>query len=134
MCVLQFFFDAIFASDAKQIIGGKGEKEIDVSFCYLFIVEDEGLHPESADILESIDEGIIHECERIQDVDLLMHALQLYYILFLVLVDNFRLFCRHANFLDCHLQTDLKIQGIDILPVNLHFFSDLFLRPGICPF
>ena len=66
MWVLDFFFDAIFVGDAKQVISGEGEKEIDVSFCYLFIVEDEGLHPESADILEIIDEGIIDDSERME--------------------------------------------------------------------
>lgn len=71
----------------------------------MFIVEDEGLDPETADALQHVQDGIVHKRKGIQQSNELMHAVQHEHLFLLVFVDDLTVLFSRRDSLDSHLQT-----------------------------
>jgi hypothetical protein len=61
--ILHFLFDAIFVGNSQQVIGVESQKKIDFPLFYLFIIEDKCFHPKATDMLQRVDDTIIHHRE-----------------------------------------------------------------------
>lgn len=129
--VVHLLLDSILVGHPEEIDSAYGEKEIDLSLFHLLVVEDEGLHPKPADVLQSVDHAIVLDGEGVEDAVEGVYALKLEDFLLLMLIDELGLLDDGLDGVEGELHPHPDIMRIHIFLILLHLLRDLFFHLAV---